>query len=186
MLSVERCCEPKILAGSFNMSKNVDASSGKSDEFARIVRATAADQESILALLPRLLEFGPPPWRDVGRMNLTDRKVMSAALASEADDPVVMIAVLKERTVVGFIHMHSVIDYYTERKNGHVADIVVDDAYQGQGIGRRLLQCAEAWARAQSYDWLTISVFPQNFRAVRTYEKNGFEPDIARFLKVLR
>jgi ribosomal protein S18 acetylase RimI-like enzyme len=168
------------------MQNNADASSRKPEGCIRIVRATAADQESVLALLPRLLEFGPPPWRDAGRMNLTDRKVITAALASETDDPIVMIAVSKERTVVGFVHMHSVIDYYTEQRNGHVADIVVDDAYQGQGIGRKLLQCAEVWARAQSYDWLTISVFPQNFRAVRTYQKNGFEPDIARYLKVLR
>lgn len=168
------------------MENTMDASNRKSEDPARFVRATAADQESIFALLPRLLEFGPPSWRDARRMNVTDRKVIAAALASKTDDPVVMIAVLKERTVVGFVHMHSVIDYYTEQKNGHVADIVVDDAYQGQGIGKRLLQCAEAWARAQSYDWLTISVFPQNFRAVRSYEKNGFKPDIARYLKVLR
>jgi hypothetical protein len=33
--------------------------------------------------------------------------------------------VLSDQTVAGYLHLHSVTDYYTESKNGHVADLVV-------------------------------------------------------------
>jgi GNAT superfamily N-acetyltransferase len=151
-----------------------------------IRRAVSADWETIFALIPRLVEFGPPAWRDPVAMSATDRKVIGAALQSLHDDPAVIVAVAPEVGVVGFLHVHSVLDYYTQRKHGHVADIVVTGAYEGRGIGRQLLAAAEDWARSQHYEWLTISVFAENGRAARTYDQLGFKPDIARLLKPLR
>lgn len=150
----------------------------------QIRRATVADQDAVFELVPRLVAFGPPEWRDAAAMSATDRKVIGAALRSLGDDPIVLIAVWKEQTVAG--HLHSVTDYYTERKNGHVADIVVAQPYEGRGIGRRLLAAAEDWARAQRFDWLTISVFRDNTRAARTYEQVGFKPEVIRLLKPMR
>jgi hypothetical protein len=49
-------------------------------------------------------------------------------LHSLSDDPIVLVAVLNDQTVAGFLHLHSVTDYYTESKNGHVADLVVAQA----------------------------------------------------------
>jgi GNAT superfamily N-acetyltransferase len=114
----------------------------------QIRRATVADQGAIFELVPRLVAFGPPEWRDPTAMSATDRKVIGAALQSLSDDPIVLIAVLNDQIVAGFLHLHSVADYYTERKNGHVADLAVAEAYEGRGIGRQLLAAAEDWARA--------------------------------------
>ena len=152
----------------------------------KIRRATVADQDAIFDLVPRLVEFGPPVWRDAAAMSVTDRKVIGAALRSLVDDPIVLVAVSADHVVMGFVHLHSVVDYYTERRNGHVADIVVAEAHEGRGIGRQLLAAAEDWARAQRYDWLTISVFHENVRAARTYDQLGFKPDFGRLLKPLR
>jgi GNAT superfamily N-acetyltransferase len=152
----------------------------------QIRRATVADQNAIFELVPRLVAFGPPEWRDPAAMSATDRKVIGAALQSLSDDPIVLIAVLNDQTVAGFLHLHSVTDYYTERKNGHVADLVVAQALEGRGVARRLLAAAEDWARAQRFDWLTISVFRDNARAARTYELMGFKPEIVRLLKPMR
>ena len=152
----------------------------------QIRRATAADQPAILELVPRLVAFGPPEWRDPAAMSATDRKVIGAALQSLSDDPIVLVAVLNDQTVAGFLHLHSVTDYYTERKNGHVADLVVAQAHEGGGIARRLLAAAEDWARAQRFDWLTISVFRDNRRAAQTYERMGYQPEIIRLLKTMR
>jgi GNAT superfamily N-acetyltransferase len=152
----------------------------------QIRRATVADQDAVFELVPRLVAFGPPEWRDAAAMSATDRKVIGAALQSLSDDPIVLIAVWNDQTVAGFLHLHSVTDYYTERKNGHVADLVVAQPYEGRGIGRRLLAAAEDWARAQRFDWLTISVFRDNTRAARTYEQMGFRPEVIRLLKPMR
>ena len=78
-----------------------------------IRRATLADEASILALAPRLVAFGPPPWREVEGMRATDRRVLSAALRSTADDPLVLVAVCSDSDVAGFIHIRSARDYHT-------------------------------------------------------------------------
>ena len=151
-----------------------------------IRRATPADREAILELVPRLVAFGPPPWREPSAMSATDRKAIGTALLSSGEDPTVLVAVSNTELVVGFIHLHSLTDYYTERKHGHVADIVVAESQEGRGIGKRLLAAAEHWARAQQFEWLTISVFHQNTKAERMYEQLGFKQDIVRLLKPLR
>jgi GNAT superfamily N-acetyltransferase len=152
----------------------------------RIRRARPSDRDAILALVPRLVAFGPPAWRDPEAMSGTDCKVIDAALRSETLDPIVLVAVLEGNIVAGFLHLHSEIDYYRETKNGHVADLVVAEAYEGKGIARQLLSQAEDWARGQQFDWLTISVFRENARAARTYERLGFKEDRVRLLKPLR
>jgi GNAT superfamily N-acetyltransferase len=152
----------------------------------RIRRARLSDRDAILALVPRLVAFGPPAWRDPEAMSVTDRKVVEAALNSATEDPIVLVAVSSGDIVAGFLHLHSEIDYYRESKNGHVADLVVAEAYEGRGIARQLLGRAEDWARAQRFDWLTISVFRENARAARTYERMGFKEDRVRLLKPLR
>jgi ribosomal protein S18 acetylase RimI-like enzyme len=150
-----------------------------------IRRANGMDRHAVLALVPRLVAFGPPAWRDIRSMSATDAKVIGAALDAPDDDPQVFVAVEKNASICGFLHVHSVTDYYTERKHGHVADIVVATEFEARGVGRALLKKAEEWARMQGYSWLTISVFHENTRAVRTYAKMGFCPDVARLLKVL-
>ena len=130
-------------------------------------RATLADADAIFALVPRLVAFGPPAWRDPATMTITGRKVIGAALRATRDDPLVLVAIEGSDIVTGLIRLHSVIDYYTEHRNGHIADLVVDKAYEGRGIGRQLLVQAEGWARAQQFEWLTISVFRENTRRAR-------------------
>jgi GNAT superfamily N-acetyltransferase len=151
-----------------------------------IRRATLADAEAIMALVPRLVAFGPPAWRDPSAMSVADLKVIGAALRSLTEDPIVLVAIREGDSVAGFLHLHSEVDYYTERENGHVADLVVAEAYEGKGIGRQLLARAEDWARARGYEWLTISVFRENARAARTYAQAGYEEDRVRLLKPLR
>jgi GNAT superfamily N-acetyltransferase len=117
-------------------------------------------------------------------MGETDLAVIEEALASTGDDPVVYVAE-KNHEVVGFIHLHSVEDYYRRLRHGHVADIVVAVSAEGQGIGKRLLAEGEAWARRLGFDWLSISVFEANRRAVTVYEGAGFQRDIMRLIKPL-
>jgi GNAT superfamily N-acetyltransferase len=151
-----------------------------------IRRAAAPDYAAVLALVPRLTAFGPPAWRDSPSMTVTDLKVIEAALRATGENPQVLVAVSESDEVMGFVHVRSAIDYYTEREHGHVADIVVAERHEGRGVGRSLLSAAEQWTRDQGYDWLTIGVFPQNTRPLRMYEQFGFERDIAHLLKRLR
>jgi ribosomal protein S18 acetylase RimI-like enzyme len=148
-------------------------------------RATAADLVAISELVPQLVASGPPEWRDAEQMTQTDQAVIQKAVLDEGADARVWVGVLSGE-VLAFLHARVAIDYYTQNAQGHVADIVVADRARGLGVGTRLLEEAERWARAQGFRQLTIAVFERNTRALELYERRGFHREIIRLIKPLR
>ena len=55
-----------------------------------------------------------------------------------------------------------------------VSDLVVMPAHRGSGIGQRLLEAAEVYARACGMAKLKIGVLRRNEGALRLYERLGF------------
>lgn len=151
-----------------------------------IRRADRADLPAILALVPRLsMTFAPPPWRNPEEMTATDLAVVTEALNAIGEDPVLYVAET-EGVVAGFVHVRSAEDYYRRgRRHGHVADLVVAEGREGQGIATALVARAEEWCRAQGHDWMTLGVFEENVRAEQLYQKLGFRRDVIRLLKPL-
>ena len=57
---------------------------------------------------------------------------------------------------------------------GLVSDLVVRDAFRGQGFGRQLLDAAESYARACEVSWLRIGFLAGNQSAQDLYTSMGF------------
>lgn len=55
-----------------------------------------------------------------------------------------------------------------------ISDLVVKEAYRGNGIGSRLMREAEAFAIANGAKWLRIGVLAANQLVRKLYESNGF------------
>ncbi len=151
----------------------------------KIRHATAADKEFIVSLVPRLVEFSPPDWRDAEQMIATDSAILAAKLRNEPPGTAVFVAEDQSGTPLGFIHLHEGRDYYNTDPHGHISDVIVAAAGEGLGIGRLLIAKGEEWARENGYRWLTLSVFAQNLRARQIYDQLGYGEDIMKYVKEL-
>lgn len=63
------------------------------------------------------------------------------------------------------------------RRNRHVVHIVIGigESHVGQGIGTRLFQACEQWARDKHLHRLELTVMTHNVRGLALYKKMGFE-----------
>jgi GNAT superfamily N-acetyltransferase len=147
--------------------------------------AEEKDRDFILALVPELLAFGPPAWRDRREMIRVDREVIGAALAGRSAGATVLIAEDRGGAPLGFIHLTGERDYYLQDTCGHVGDIVVAPEARGRGVGRTLLAAAEQWCRDRGYRLLTLNVFVDNRGPQLLYEEAGFQAEVIKYFKVL-
>jgi protein AroM len=85
--------------------------------------------------------------------------------------PFILIAEVDAR-VIG----HAFLQRGTLKKNHHTTGIgmLIIQAYRGMGIGTRMLDYIEGWARRHCIRKLFLSVFETNGRAVHLYQKMGF------------
>jgi GNAT superfamily N-acetyltransferase len=155
------------------------------DSNIRIRPASVGDVDFVTSLVPRLVEFGPPAWRDYEQMVATDARVLSERLLEQSPGTAVFIAEDARGTPLGFIHLQTGSDYYNREEHGHIADVVVAPAGEGRGIGRLLIGKGEEWARSRGYRWLTLNVFAQNLRAREVYQRLGYGEDIMKYVKEL-
>ena len=117
-----------------------------------------------------------------------DRAVVASiaqALSGASPDATVLVAEGHEAEPLGFVHLHSAIDFFTGERHGHVSDIVVTAEAEGGGVGQALMAAAEAWARSLGYRLLSLHVFEANARARAFYERLGYRPDIVKLIKAL-
>lgn len=151
----------------------------------RIRPASEADREFVISLMPRLVEFGPPRWRDAEQMTDTDTRVITESLLNPTRDASIFIAEDADGRALGLIHLRTTTEHYNREEHGHVEDLIVAPEGEGRGVGRALLEKAEEWARVRGYRWLTLNVFAENVRAREVYKRLGYGEDIVKYVKEL-
>ena len=86
---------------------------------------------------------------------------------------VVFVAVL-DGTVVGWISLN-VVCYFYVKPFIEVSGFVVEEKERNKGIGKRLLEVAEAWTKEQGYRLIRIRTNVIRERAHKFYENNGYK-----------
>lgn len=151
----------------------------------RIRAARAGDRAFVLEVAPRLAGFGPPPWRTPAEVVGGEVRTLEAFFRQPPDTSALLICETGAGDPLGFVYLEEVGDYFTLERHGHVGIIAVAAAAEGRGAGAMMLSASEDWARARGYRKLTLSVFEDNTRARRVYERAGFAPDTIKYLKVI-
>lgn len=148
--------------------------------------ARTQDREFILSLTPRLAEGFPlPAWRTPEEVVRAEAEALIAALDHPLDEASLLLAERSEGQLGGFVYVQRQVDYFRRRPHAHVAILTVSAQAEGQGAGRALLEAAEAWARAQGLEMITLHVFAENHRARAVYERLGYAPETLRYVKPL-
>ncbi|GLQ49508.1 GNAT family N-acetyltransferase [Dyella flava] len=147
------------------------------------IRLAEDDDEFILGLVPRFVDFSLPTWRKRHECIEGIRKDLSRHLDEQPSNSYVFIAEDAEGERVGFIHLQKTQDYFTGRPNCHISDLAVAPRHEGQGVGKALIEYAEGWAREHQCQLVTLAVFPGNERARALYEAAGYNVDLLRLAK---
>jgi GNAT superfamily N-acetyltransferase len=150
----------------------------------RVRESRPEDRDFVIGLVPELLAFGPPPWRDARQMTPVDVRVIGEVIKSRSSGSNVLIAEDDLGGRLGFIHVTEEEDYYAG-PCGHIGDVVVAREARGRGVGTALLAAAERWARKRGYRLLTLNVFVDNTQARTVYERAEYAPETVRHVKVL-
>ena len=105
----------------------------------------------------------------IGLKELTER----VHLISSGGESTLLVATNNE-TIVGCVQ--AMIDRrLAEGSYGEVVSLVVDEAERGQGIGKKLVEAAEAWVMSKGYNRMRVRSNAMRDKAHRFFERFGFE-----------
>lgn len=131
-------------------------------------RATPADVGELVRLLGVLFsieaDFQPEPERQ--------RRGLELMLAEPERRCVLVVE--EAGSVVGMVTAQLVVSTAEGAPSALVEDMVVDEAARGRGVGRRLVQAIEAWARARGATRLQLLADRDNRAALRFYRRMGW------------
>lgn len=148
--------------------------------------ARAGDRAAVLALVPRLRAFGPPPLRPPESLDAGELRTLGGFFESPPDGAALWVAEGPDGALLGAAYAERAVDYFTEESHGHLGILMVAAEAEGQGVGRALVAAVERWAAEQGDRFLTLNVFATNARAASVYERAGYRPDTVRYVRELR
>jgi GNAT superfamily N-acetyltransferase len=133
-------------------------------------RANAGDIEALARLLTVLFsieaDFRPDPDRQ--------RRGLRAML--DAPDQRCVLVAERGGAVIGMVTAQLLISTAEGAPSAVVEDMVVEEAAQGQGVGRLLLHSIENWARDRGATRLQLLADRENAPALGFYERMGWRP----------
>lgn len=141
----------------------------------------SADRSAVLNLVPRLT-IGVAPWRDHVAVAAAVRGWIDKS--TEPNGGGAAFVAVAERGVVGFVSVAS-IEHFAGERDAYIGELIVDEAFEGRGAGRRLIAAAEQWAREAGYRCITLDTGAANSRAREFYSRLGYCEEDVKLTRIL-
>jgi ribosomal protein S18 acetylase RimI-like enzyme len=148
--------------------------------------ALPSDEAALLAFSPRLAAFPVPAWRTAEQIAAADHRILLDALHRPDGSTSILVAEDESHRLLGCVFSASRTDYFTGERHGHVEVLALAPEAEGQGLARRLMDAAEAWAKGLGYRLMTLNVFATNVRARGLYDRLGYGEETMHYVKELR
>ena len=109
-----------------------------------------------------------------------DEDLIVNNLSNEND---LFLGAFSEHEIVGFLAAKR--GSYRRIRNSAYIVIGIRQAFQGQGIGTKLFDKLDEWARKNQVKRLELTVETQNTSDINLYEKQGFSIDVIKRITTL-
>lgn len=110
--------------------------------------------------------------RAFGAHNEFNRPIQYLAEARNDDDHRLIVAEAPDGKIAGFV----MTDFNSfVRRALYIDQLAVDPDYQGQGVGRSLMEKAEQLAVLEKFNAVSLHVRADNDKAIHLYESMGFK-----------
>jgi GNAT superfamily N-acetyltransferase len=125
----------------------------------------------------------------VGLIELLPHRVTAAGVRRRlqqisADDFPQLVAV-EDGAVIGLCGLHRMVAIHREKPVGRITILVVAEPARGRGVGRQLVEAAEARLKAAGCGMIELTSNDWLVEAHRFYSKIGYEQTSRRFAKQL-
>lgn len=151
-------------------------------------RATADDLPFLRTLARRLVAFEGLTTRDPDAIVTSSEETLADAVERTllgAPAVAVLVAEGGAGEPLGCALVQQNVEYFTGEPEAYVAVLAVAEAAERRGVGRALMEGAEAWAVERGLSRLALEVFAANRGARSFYRRLGYVEDSLRLVKLL-
>lgn len=133
------------------------------------------------------VRLGPEGQQGISRQTIDEsvRRQVARLRQDEGFPSQAFIARAEDGTLAGFVWVAQDHNDSTGELEATLLNQYVAEPYRGQGLGRRLLETAEEWARGQGLPRISLSVGVRNTIGQRLYESLGYQAETLRMTKRL-
>jgi len=82
-------------------------------------------------------------------------------------------------TIIGFIHISEdkapPFGAFVPHKYAVIIDLMVEESYRRQGIGKKLLDAARQWSKDRGLDYIELMVLQENEQGITFYHSENFK-----------
>ena len=129
----------------------------------------------------------PERWRAVSRNDIEERVARRVQQLREDDGfpCLAFVASMDDGAQAGFVWVARTHNDSTGQLEASLLSQYVARLYRGRGLGHRLMETAEEWARQQALPRISLSVGVRNLIGQRLYESLGYQVETLRMTKKL-